>query len=199
MPFYVYAQDQPGVADQLMELCEEHWSYMDEFDDRLILRGPTVSDDGEEHTGSVHVVDLADRAEAERFARDEPFWKAGLYRDLLVVAAEVLLSRAPAADVPYTLVTARWPLPADAEGGTAHDVGERRDSLGAEPDGRLVFVAALVDDDDEGTGTGTTGVVAAVRALPDEARELVRPFAERLAGGRPATLTAQRWERGGRN
>ncbi|MGW4305424.1 hypothetical protein [Streptomyces californicus] len=67
--------------------------------------------------------------------------------------------------------------------------------LGAEPDGRLVFVAALADDE----GAGTTGAVAAVRALPDEARELVRPFAERLAGGRPATLTAQRWERGGRN
>ncbi|MFD8587175.1 YciI family protein [Streptomyces californicus] len=195
MPFYVYARDQPGVADQLMELCEEHWSYMDRFDDRLILRGPTVSDDGEEHTGSVHVVDLADRAEAERFARDEPFWKAGLYRDLTVFAAEVLLSRAPAADVPYTLVTARWPLPADAEGDTAHDAGERRDLLGAEPDGRLVFVAALADDE----GAGTTGAVAAVRALPDEARDLVRPFAERLAGGRPATLTAQRWERGGRN
>ncbi|MFE9459254.1 YciI family protein [Streptomyces californicus] len=195
MPFYVYAQDQPGVADQLMELCEEHWSYMDRFDGRLILRGPTVSDDGEEHTGSVHVVDLADRAEAERFARDEPFWKAGLYRDLLVVAAEVLLSREPAADVPYTLVTARWPLSA----GTAHDAAARRESLGAEPDGRLVFVAALVDDEGTGTGTGTTGVVAAVRALPDEARELVGPLAERLAGGRPATLTAQRWERGGRN
>ncbi|WP_431788124.1 hypothetical protein HLK56_10830 [Streptomyces sp. G9] len=190
MPFYVYAQDQPDVADQLMELSEEHWSYMDRFEDRLILRGPTVSDDGEEHTGSVHVVDLADRAAAERFAREEPFWKAGLYRDLTVVAAEVLLNREPAADVPHTLVTAQWPLsagvPADAE---------RRELSGAEADSRLVFVAVLRGGD----GAGTTGVVAAVRALPDEARALVRPFAEGLADGRPAALTAQRWERGGRN
>ncbi|MFC8656265.1 YciI family protein [Streptomyces parvus] len=190
MPFYVYAQDQPDVADQLMEWCEEHWSYMDRFDDRLILRGPTVSDDGEEHTGSVHVVDLADRAAAERFAREEPFWKADLYRDLTVVEAEVLLSREPEADVPYTLVTARWPLSAGAPG----DV-EPRGLSGAETDSRLIFVAALVDDG----GTGTTGVVAVVRALPDEARGLVRPVAEGLADGRPAALTAQRWERGGRN
>ncbi|MFJ9109342.1 hypothetical protein [Streptomyces sp. NPDC102283] len=28
MPFYVHAQDQPDVADQLMELSEEHWSYV---------------------------------------------------------------------------------------------------------------------------------------------------------------------------
>ncbi|MFH9609166.1 YciI family protein [Streptomyces sp. NPDC017448] len=195
MPFYVYAHDQPEVANQLQELCEEHWSYMDRFDGRLILRGPTVSDDGEEHTGSVHVVDLVERAEAERFAREEPFWKAGLYRDLLVVAAEVLLHREPAADVPYTLVTAQWPVSADAPGGAVHDVTRRRELVGAEPDGRLVFVAALVDDE----GTGTTGVVAAVRALPGEARGLVQPFADRLAGGRSVTLAAQRWERGGRN
>jgi YCII-related domain len=50
-------------------LAEVHWSYMDQFADRLILRGPTLSDDGTEHTGSVHVVDLGDRAGAERFAR----------------------------------------------------------------------------------------------------------------------------------
>ncbi|MFD3999266.1 YciI family protein [Streptomyces rubiginosohelvolus] len=190
MPFYVYAPDQPDVADQLMELSEEHWSYMDRFEDRLILRGPTVSDDGEEHTGSVHVVDLADRAAAERFAREEPFWKAGLYRDLTVVAADVLVSREPEADVPYTLVTAQWPLSAGAPDGV-----EPRGLSGAETDSRLIFVAALVDDG----GTGTTGVVAAVRALPDEARGLVRPFAERLTGGRPAELTAQRWERDGRH
>ncbi|MFF3526852.1 YciI family protein [Streptomyces rubiginosohelvolus] len=190
MPFYVYAQDQPDVADQLMELSEEHWSYMDRFEDRLILRGPTVSDDGEEHTGSVHVADLADRAAAERFAREEPFWKAGLYRDLTVVAADVLVSREPEADVHYTLVTAQWPLSADAPCDA-----EQRGLSGAEADSRLIFVAALRGGD----GAGTTGVVAVVRALPDEARDLVRPFAEGLADGRLAALTAQRWERGGRN
>ncbi len=195
MPFYVYAEDQPDVADQLETLCEEHWSYMDRFADRLILRGPTVSDDGEEHTGSVHVVDLADRAAAERFAREEPFWKAGLYRDLAVVAAEVLLSRAPEADVPYTLVTAQWPVPVRAAGDVVSGDAGQQGPSGAEPDGRLVFVAALVDDE----GTGTTGVVAAVRALPDEARSLVQPIADRLAGGRTVALTAQRWERGGRD
>ncbi|NED04732.1 hypothetical protein G3I55_24060 [Streptomyces sp. SID6648] len=190
MPFYVYAQDQPDVADQLMEWCEDHWSYMDRFDGRLILRGPTVSDDGEEHTGSVHVVDLADRAAAERFAREEPFWKAGLYRDLTVLAAEVLLSREPEADVPYTLATAQWPLPTGAPGDA-----EQRGLLGAEPDSRLIFVAALMG----GEEVGATGVVAVVRALPDEARGLVQPFADRLSGGRRVPLTAQRWERGGRN
>ncbi|MER5366614.1 YciI family protein [Streptomyces sp. NPDC002722] len=188
MPFYVHAQDKPGVADQLMEFVEEHWSYMDRFDDRLILRGPTLSDDGEEHTGSVHVVDLADRAAAERFATEEPFWRAGLYQEFTADPAVVLLRREPAADAPYTLVTARWAprprIPGDPEQWLP----------GAEPDGRMSFVAVLVDDDQE----STTGVAAAVRALPDEARSLVQPLADRLAGG-PTPLTARRWQRGGRN
>lgn len=55
-------------------------------------------------------------------------------------------------------------------------------------------MAVLVDDDQE----STTGVAAAVRALPDEARSLVQPLADRLAGG-PTPLTARRWQRGGRN
>jgi uncharacterized protein YciI len=71
MPFYVHGHDKPGVGAEMLDLTEAHWSYMDRFADRLILRGPTLSDDGAEHTGSVHVVDLADRAGAERFATEE--------------------------------------------------------------------------------------------------------------------------------
>ncbi|BFP50809.1 YciI family protein [Streptomyces sp. CMC78] len=188
MAFYVHAQDKPDVADQLAELCEEHWSYMDRFADGLIFRGPTLSDDGEEHTGSVHVVDLADRAAAERFATEEPFWKAGLYQAYTADPVAVLLHREPAADVLYTLVTARWPprtrTPGEAEPWLSAVAADER------PD----FVAALVDDDQD----RTTGLVAAVRARPDEALSLVRPLADRLGGG-SVPLTTQCWQRGGRN
>ncbi|MER7695866.1 MULTISPECIES: YciI family protein [unclassified Streptomyces] len=189
MPFYVHAQDKPDVADQLAELCEEHWSYMDGFADGLILRGPTLSDDGEEHTGSVHVVDLDDRVAAERFATEEPFWSAGLYREFMAAPIVVLLHREPAADVLYTLVTAQWSPhtrpPGDAEQWLS----------AVEPDGRLAFAAALVDDRDR---VRMTGLVAVVRARPDEAQSLVRPLADRLADG-PVPLTSQRWQRGGRH
>lgn len=188
MQFYVHAQDRPGVGDELEKLVEEHWSYMDRFADALVLRGPTLSDDGEEHTGSVHVVEVADRADAERFAAEEPFWRAGLYARLTTVRADVLLHRertgdAPREDVPKTLVGGEW----------AARPRTGRPLLGPEPDGRLGFVAALVDDD----GARGTGIVAVVRALPEEARALVQPFADGLAGG-PVALTARRWLRGGR-
>src|SRR5215831_10030092 len=98
MLFYVHGQDRPGVQAEMEALAEAHWSYLDRFADRLILRGPTLSDDGTEHTGSVHVIDLADRASAERFAAEEPYWLAGLYRDVTIIRAVVLLHRGPAED-----------------------------------------------------------------------------------------------------
>ncbi|MFC7221086.1 YciI family protein [Streptomyces polyrhachis] len=86
--------DTPGLGDEMYDLAEEHWSSMDRFADRLVLRGPTLSEDGEEHTGSVHVVEAADRAAAERFADGEPYWRAGLYRKVTAFRAVVLLDRA---------------------------------------------------------------------------------------------------------
>jgi uncharacterized protein YciI len=186
MPFYVYGQDRAGVQAEMTGLAEAHWSYMDAFAGRLILRGPTLSEDGAEHTGSVHVVDLADRASAERFATEEPFWRAGLYEDVSTTRAVVLLHREPGSgaatpDAPATLVTGHWsPRP-------------YQDLPGAGPDGRVSFLAVLVDDGQ----SHTTGIVSTVRALPDQAQSIVQPLADQFAG-QPVALTAQRWQPGGR-
>ena len=193
MPFYVHGQDRPGALPEMEALAEAHWSYMDRFADRLILRGPTLSDDGTGHTGSVHVVDLADRASAERFATEEPYWQAGLYRHVTVGRTVVLLHREPAGGLPASvapdaLITGRWsPQPRGA--------GETGLQLpAADPDSRVSFVAVLVDDDQ----ACTTGVVAVVNALPGEAAGIVQPLADQLTG-EPVVLTAQRWTRGGRS
>ena len=193
MPFYVYAEDRPGTGPELLDLAEAHWSYMDRFADRLILRGPTLSDDGTEHTGSVHVIDLADRAGAERFAAEEPYWLAGLYQEVTIVRAVVLLHRGPAEDpltseAPHALITGGWP----AEPRNAGDTGQP--PLGVEPDSRVSFVAVLVDDDQ----SCTTGIVSVVRALPAEALRITQAFAGQFTGG-PLALTAHRWSRGGRS
>ncbi|MFJ5262404.1 YciI family protein [Streptomyces sp. NPDC088387] len=190
MLFYVHAPDRPGTGTALLELAEDHWSYMDRFADRLVLRGPTLSEDGEEHTGSVHVVDVPDRAAAERFAHEEPFWRAGLYRHLTVARTAVLhhqdlLGDADPSDVVTALVTGEWaPRP--------HDPA--REAPAGEPDVRAGFVAVLLDDG----GTRTTGIVATVRAAPADAPDAVRALADRLAGG-PVALAARRWMRGGRS
>lgn len=193
MPFYVHAQDKPGVEADMLRLAEEHWSYMDRFADRLILRGPTLSDDGAERTGSVHVVNLTDRASAERFATEEPYWLAGLYQQVTTVRAVVLLRRGSStrsltSEVPHALVAGRWP----PEPRSASDIDRRL--LGISPDSRLSFVAVLVDDHQ----SHTTGIVSIVTALPAEAPRIIQPLVDQLTG-EPVALAAQRWQRGGRS
>jgi|SRR5215472_4520130 len=190
MPFFVYGQDRPGAQAEMEALAEAHWSYMDRFAGRLLLRGPTLSDDGAEHTGSVHVVDLADRAGAERFAAEEPYRQAGLYRQVTVARAVVLhhvkpTGGQPESTAPNALITGHWP--ARPRNASPH-------LLGADPDSRVAFVALLVDDD----RSCTTGIVAVAGAPPGDAASIVQPLADRL-GGEPVALTAQRWTRGGRH
>lgn len=178
MLFYVHATDAPDVQDRMIAQGEAHWSYMDRFADRLVLRGPTLSADGEEHTGSVHVVEVADRAAAERFATQEPYWISGLYRDFtadrIILRQQGEISR----DEDATLVTARW---------SARPIDTGEPKL---PQDALGFFGLLVDDE----GVRSTGCVAVVRTLVDkEVQALVDEIADE-----GVTVTARRWCRGGR-
>ena len=189
MPFFVYGQDRPGAGPGLTSLTEAHWSYMDRFAG-LILRGPTLSADGAEHTGSVHVVDLDDRAAADRFATEEPFWRAGLYSALTVARAVILLRREPPGAAvpqePQALVTGTWP---------ARARGAARPALpGGEPDSRVSFLAVLTSDDQ----SAVTGIAAVAAARPAAALSIIQPLADQLTGA-PAPLAARRWTFGGRS
>ena len=84
MEFFCYHRDRPGSLALRDELLEEHWSYMDRYAAEMIARGPTMADDGDTPTGSVHIVDLPDPAAARTFAFDEPNYQAGVYRDVLL-------------------------------------------------------------------------------------------------------------------
>jgi uncharacterized protein YciI len=56
MEFFCYHRDRPGSATLRWASVEEHWSYMDRYQAEMIARGPTLADDGEMATGSVHIV-----------------------------------------------------------------------------------------------------------------------------------------------
>jgi hypothetical protein len=150
-----------------------------------------LSDDEAEHTGSVHVVNLADRASAERFATEEPYWQAGLYRQITTVRTVVLLHREPTAGSltsapPNALITGQWrPEPRNAS-------NTERQLVGVKPDSRLSFVAVLVDDDQ----SHTTGFVSIVRASQARRSD---SFSRSWTSSQNPCLTAQRWRRGGRS
>lgn len=195
MAFFVHGRDAAGVGERLMTLASAHWDYIDRFADRLIARGPTLSADGEEHTGSVHVVSLSDAAEARRFADEEPYQRARLYAEVSVTRFENLLGRTmwertpPSAPPQSTFLLARvpgFPLAPD-------DMRTLYAALDSQPD-VWAFLGLLVSDD----GTRCSGAAASADLSPEPAERALRAVLAPL-GLERAPIETSRWRRGGRH
>jgi uncharacterized protein len=84
MEWFVYGRDRPGAGSLREELAEAHWSFMDGYAGAMIARGPTLTADRTAATGSMHMVDLPDATAAREFAFEEPYYRAGVFADVLV-------------------------------------------------------------------------------------------------------------------
>lgn len=84
MEYFVYCRNKPDVDALRAEHQEAHWSFMDQYGDRMIARGPTLNEDRSAPTGSMHIVDLKSEEEARAFAYDEPYAKAGVFADITI-------------------------------------------------------------------------------------------------------------------
>ncbi len=84
MDYFLYCRDKPGSQRLRQELGEAHWSFMDGYADAMIARGPTLTPDGQVATGSMHIVDLPDDEAARRFAFDEPYYRGGVFGEVMI-------------------------------------------------------------------------------------------------------------------
>jgi uncharacterized protein len=181
MEFFCYHRDRPGSMTLREELLEDHWSYMDRYQEQMVARGPTLADDGDTPTGSVHIVDLANPAAARAFALDEPNYQAGVYRD-------VLLRRWR-----NTLGQTMWDFPGGRDGGNRYLVlglstGRPADLAASPGRSELIAYGPLLSDD----GAAWLGTAALVRAPdPDTARAT-------LTQDRYADIEVHNWRFGGR-
>jgi uncharacterized protein YciI len=91
--FFVYGRDRPGAFALKVSLSEDHWSFMDGYGKLLIARGPTLTGDGAESTGSLHIVDLPDVDAAYTFAYEEPYYRAGAFESVLLCRFHNVLGR----------------------------------------------------------------------------------------------------------
>jgi uncharacterized protein len=82
--YFFYCRGRPGTEALAEELAEAHWSFMDGYATAMIARGPTLTPDRGTWTGSLHIVDLPDAEAAQAFAFQEPFYRAGVYSEVLV-------------------------------------------------------------------------------------------------------------------
>jgi uncharacterized protein YciI len=181
MEFFCYHRDRRGSAALRNELLDEHWSYMDRYAAEMIARGPTLADDGDTPTGSVHIVDLPDSAAAREFAFEEPNYQAGVYRDVLLRRWRNTLGRT------------MWDFPGGRTGGDRYLVlglgtGEAVDLVVPSDRDELIAYGPLLSDN----GATWLGTAVLVRASgPDQARAVLTP-------DRYADIEVHNWAFGGR-
>ena len=79
MLYIIYQVDRPGAEDVRAALRTEHLAYLDQHRDILVLGGAMLAEDGATRTGSVLILNVRTRAEAEAFSATEPFRRGGLF------------------------------------------------------------------------------------------------------------------------
>ncbi|HXP96539.1 MAG TPA: YciI family protein [Telmatospirillum sp.] len=84
MQFFVRCIDKPQHLDVRMANRAAHLDYLKALGDKLLIGGPTLSDDGQSMTGSMLVLDLPDRAALDAFLAKEPYANAGLFEKVEV-------------------------------------------------------------------------------------------------------------------
>ncbi|MBO2460504.1 YciI family protein [Actinomadura violacea] len=181
MEFFCYHRDRRDSLELRYELLEEHWSYMDGYAAEMIARGPTLAEDGETPTGSVHIVDLPDSSAARAFAFDEPGYQAGAYRDVMLRRWHNTLGRT------------MWEFTGDRTEGTHYLVlglgaGHTADR-DLPPDHHALIAYGPLLSDDGSTWLGTAALVHA--SSPEVARTV-------LAADRYAEIEVHDWTFGGR-
>jgi uncharacterized protein YciI len=181
MEFFCYHRDRRGSVTLRDELIEEHWSYMDRYAVEMIARGPTLAEDGDTPTGSVHILDLPDSAAARAFAFDEPNYQAGVYRDVLLRRWRNMLGRT------------MWDFPGGRSGGNRYLVlglgADQAGDLTVPPDRDLLIAYGPLLSDDGVTWLGTAALVQT--SDPETARGL-------LTRDRYADIEVHNWAFGGR-
>jgi hypothetical protein len=85
MLYMIYGVDKKPAGDAIRAAARpEHFDYLKKHQDIVVLGGATLADDDETRTGSVLIINVADRAAADEFALNEPFRKAGLFETVTV-------------------------------------------------------------------------------------------------------------------
>ena len=69
----------PNFAAMREKGLQAHLDYLHSQKKLLVVSGATLTDDGKDVTGSLLVVNVNSRAEAQAFVDNDPFQKAGMF------------------------------------------------------------------------------------------------------------------------
>lgn len=89
--FLVNARDKPDSLDLRMQHRPAHLEWAKAHAERILMAGPVFLDDGETFAGSTFVVTFESLRDAEAWAGEDPYAKAGLFASVEIVPFKWLL------------------------------------------------------------------------------------------------------------
>ena len=74
----------PNFAENREKGLQPHVDYLRSQKSILVLSGATTTDNGKEFVGSLLIVNVGSRAEAQAFVDGDPFQKAGMFKSVTI-------------------------------------------------------------------------------------------------------------------
>ena len=84
MHFVLYCRDNKDSAQVRLDNRPAHLEFLESWGSAVSLAGPLLDDDGEGMVGSMIVLEVDGRADAERFVREDPYGLAGLFQSVTI-------------------------------------------------------------------------------------------------------------------
>lgn len=85
MLFALLCTDKPNSIDLRMKVRPEHLAYLESLGSAMKAAGPFLTDESSP-TGSLVIIEAADRKAAETIAANDPYAKAGLFASVEIKA-----------------------------------------------------------------------------------------------------------------
>jgi hypothetical protein len=90
MLYVVHCVDKKNHLDLRLANRPKHVEYLQSFAGQLYAAGPTLDDAGDMN-GSVVILDMTTKADAEAFAANDPYAQAGLFSSVTINAWKKVL------------------------------------------------------------------------------------------------------------
>jgi len=84
MLFAIYCRDKKDHSQVRLDNRPAHVEYLKQFAGQHVCTGPLLAEDGQGMIGSLLVMEFADRAAAEDFAKNDPYARAGLFDSVAI-------------------------------------------------------------------------------------------------------------------
>lgn len=84
MLWAVYCVDKPDTAATREKYLEAHRAYLTTVTPSIFFSGPLQSDDASASVGSLFILNVKGRQEAQAFIDNEPFNKQGIFKSITI-------------------------------------------------------------------------------------------------------------------